>query len=893
MTAHSVNRKLTAILSADVKGYSRLMGDDEVQTVTTLTAYREVFASMVRQHRGRVVDSPGDAILTEFGSVVEAVRCAIGIQAELAKRNSALPLNRRMDFRIGVNLGDVIEDGDRIYGDGINIAARIESLAEGGGLCISRTVYDQVKKKLPLKYDYMGAFEVKNINEPVRVYKVTLQRGQTPDQITPSGGEMAPAGIAITRGSPGRTAAPGTQEQEEIFYLEFHAEGERIQVRSHEGRGSEQSTLKQYEDSQISFRKAEDYAQRIKDLLSKANKSGRVGKDIITSLKQTGHLLYDELIPAKTRESLNRTRARTLVLSIDDRLVHFPWELVCDGKEFLCQRFNMGRVVSTRQAFAAEQREVRSPLSMLILSDPQGNLPDSYNEGIKLRDLLDHSDKPVEVSLKSSNVTLDFVKGKLRFYDVLHYAGHADYNVQDPGESGFLFNDGKLRAREIRNMVGRMPFPAFVFSNACQSGQTDKWNVEEGYENVYGLANAFLLSGVRHYLGTFWEVQDEPSLYFALAFYGELIKGSMIGEAVRKARLGLVEKYGEDTVIWASYMLYGDPTFRYAFPAESGAEQRVPVKEMPEAVTTGAVRGGEHVVEFAGGPRRWAVMGATLLAVLVAASALVITLRREERPLTSTPVQMVALQAPSMDEKERAEDMRRLVSELAERYRTGESRPSPSLDDWTTRSNSVVFLNVGGNGIIDLDREVILGQVTADLIHSGRVRVVERDIINKLLEELNLGTGALVDPATALRLGRVVSARYMVTGSVLRDGDDWMVNLRLVETDTTSIKAAITASTTTSDRKVVSEVIGSKLLESLVPDHPLKARVTAHIDSQVTLNIGAESGLAEGMRMEVLSENATRVAELETVKVGRVNAKARVVSGGENLKSGQRVRQLL
>jgi adenylate cyclase len=172
MTEQDFKRKLTAILSADAKGYSRLMGEDEEATVRTITAYRKAMAKMVQQYRGRVVDSPGDNVLAEFGSVVDAVNCAVEVQRELAERNSELPPERKMEFRIGINLGDVIEEGERIYGDGVNIAARVEGLAEGGGICISGTVYDAIEAKLGLEYEYLGEQAVKNIPKPVRVYRV-------------------------------------------------------------------------------------------------------------------------------------------------------------------------------------------------------------------------------------------------------------------------------------------------------------------------------------------------------------------------------------------------------------------------------------------------------------------------------------------------------------------------------------------------------------------------------------------------------------------------------------------------------------------------------------------------------------------------------------------------
>lgn len=167
-----LQRRLAAILSADVKGYSRLMGDDEEATVRTITAYREVMGRLIREHRGRVVDAPGDNLMAEFASAVDAVECATEIQDALANRNSGLPENRRMVFRIGINIGDIISEGGAIYGDGVNIAARLESLAIPGGICISGTAYDQVQRKLQLRYDFMGEQQVKNIAEPVRAYRV-------------------------------------------------------------------------------------------------------------------------------------------------------------------------------------------------------------------------------------------------------------------------------------------------------------------------------------------------------------------------------------------------------------------------------------------------------------------------------------------------------------------------------------------------------------------------------------------------------------------------------------------------------------------------------------------------------------------------------------------------
>lgn len=167
-------RKLTTVLAADVQGYSRLMEHDEEGTLATLKLYREAMGRLVEAHGGRIVNTWGDAVIAEFPSVVEAVRCAIDVQNELAVRNAGRSSETRMLFRIGINLGDVIVEGDDIYGDGVNIAARLQSEAEPGGILISSTVFEQVRNKIAVSFDFLGDLPVKNIGEPVPSYSVRI-----------------------------------------------------------------------------------------------------------------------------------------------------------------------------------------------------------------------------------------------------------------------------------------------------------------------------------------------------------------------------------------------------------------------------------------------------------------------------------------------------------------------------------------------------------------------------------------------------------------------------------------------------------------------------------------------------------------------------------------------
>jgi len=196
--AGAVERKLTTIMCADVSGYSRLMGADEAGTLATLKLYRDAMAGLIERHRGRLVSTAGDSLLADFPSVVEAVQCAVEIQRELANRNRSVPDARRMQFRIGINLGDVMVEGGDLYGEGVNVAARLEALAEPGGICISRPVYDQVRNRLTLDYDFIGEQAVKNISERVPVYRVQLDGAARGD-----------------RREPGRTPSPALADQAE------------------------------------------------------------------------------------------------------------------------------------------------------------------------------------------------------------------------------------------------------------------------------------------------------------------------------------------------------------------------------------------------------------------------------------------------------------------------------------------------------------------------------------------------------------------------------------------------------------------------------------------------------------------------------------------------------
>lgn len=177
-----VKRRLAAIMCADVAQYSRLMERDEDGTLDRLKAYRIVMSSLTERHNGRIVNTWGDAVIIEFQSVTEAVQCAVDIQNELSLKNAELPDMNRMEFRIGINLGDIMVEGDDIYGDGVNVAARLQEIAPRGGIMLSQSVYDQVKSKMALGFDPLGPQHVKNVTDPVETYAVRLGGRNAPQE---------------------------------------------------------------------------------------------------------------------------------------------------------------------------------------------------------------------------------------------------------------------------------------------------------------------------------------------------------------------------------------------------------------------------------------------------------------------------------------------------------------------------------------------------------------------------------------------------------------------------------------------------------------------------------------------------------------------------------------
>jgi tetratricopeptide (TPR) repeat protein len=618
----------------------------------------------------------------------------------------------------------------------------------------------------------------------------------------------------------------------------------------------------------------------------------------------------------------------------------------------------------------------------------------------------------------------------MRNFDIVHFAGHADYNPQNAGESGWRLTGGSLKAKDVTKMAGTATMPALVFSNACQSARTEQWILGEHFEDkIFGLANAFLLAGVRHYAGTFWEISDEPSSRFALEFYRYLLSGMTIGEAMRRSRLALIKQYGEETIIWASYVLYGDPCSNYREQIESPDVQKARETFRGEK-TEAEVRTREEVIDFADKEaekknRTWWSVAASivfLVAVILwgypgflkegptkyerAALAYydegnfkealrVCRILEDKSPKGSltyliranihlangeldaaelgyqkalqgtkgTDVQKAhalvglgriaslrkkpdkalsyyqkatetapdsglgylsqalllegmgnydealdllgkaqalapadrALAAVTKETREKASIARdeekrqriyKMVQELVESMKSP-SRAIPS-DGWTSPPLTmwVMDFKVQGCPLQEGQERLLVYGMTDQVLRHSRVRLVERALFDKLVEELKLGTSALIERSTALSLGRILAARLILCGQMIYAGPQVQVSMRLIETETGQIAAAINESFGSAvPAAVLTESLSENLLKKLTELYPLRGKVSEVKGEEISLNIGEMAGVSIGQQFVVIGEDAT----LQVTSVEQDRSFAEIVEGKRILHEGHRV----
>ncbi|MHC4942411.1 MAG: CHAT domain-containing protein [Planctomycetota bacterium] len=324
-----------------------------------------------------------------------------------------------------------------------------------------------------------------------------------------------------------------------------------------------ETTIKTFEEFPYNKPYLKSKTSEILGLLRHVAEKGSAagGVQNLERMKVLGEDLFRELIPVSFRTKLEENAGGDLLIYMDESLVPLPWELLYDGRGFFCRRFRLGRFVNTPPlSRRVERRRPRCPVHLLSIADPQGNLPAALAESRRIKDgILNMDGKAVPVVLAHKVRQGDFFDN-LRQCDVLHFAGHVE-----AGDDGacIRFIDGAVSASQITKLAGRFPFPSLVFLNGCRSSEVTgkSFTLDEGQARTYDLASSFLLCGSRHYLGSLWDVHDAVAGLAGETFFRAFLSGLSVGSALGEVRDRLMATFGELSMAWAGYVLYGDPGF--------------------------------------------------------------------------------------------------------------------------------------------------------------------------------------------------------------------------------------------------------------------------------------------------------------------------------------------
>ncbi len=710
-----------------------------------------------------------------------------------------------------------------------------------------------------------------------------------------------------------------------------HTDGQGFKIFFEEKRQGAETTVQQFIPATIPLSSLNSLSQEIYSILYKSTSDPENTTENIESLEKAGHHLYNLIFPIQIKENLASSDLRNLYLTIDQSLIGIPWELLFDGEEFFCLRFNMGRIIYTSHPTIKVKILNRQKMHMLILADPQKNLPKSYKEGHDLYRKLENWSDALEVSLLTTHIDTQNISRQIFECNILHYAGHAEYNIDDPGESGWHLEDGIFTAQKIKQLAGsKKAFPALVFSNACRSGQTSEWSKKQsdrqGIYQAFDLVDAFLLSGVQHYIGTFQEVRDLSSLSFALSFYGFMVQSYTIGESLRNARLELKGKYekNRNNLIWAYYMLYGDPIFNYfgqeALQKPEEAEQVIKgdqeqkkkrIKTFIPEFQEENIRSGQGINQEEGSesiiPKRFSFhIGFPLkisdFSLKIAISLFIIFLilagtvgilsqwNRYPNPPKPGPC------------KEDQADIDRLIMNIEDRLkeRHKEILGDPH-DTWTSRPISLaVFgsfskedMNPGEEKKIRRLNDMLVRQINAVIQNQSLVPLVDRNHLDEIFREYQYSLSDFADRRQDLiRFAKFLGARLIMFCEILPYQKDYHIDITVIETESslTKIRFSYPLERETEYKAAANQIV-QRVIKEIGECYPLQCIITPEENpDEVSLNIGSRVGLNPGFTFTVLGRHGEprELGSIKVITVEQDSALARVLETKRPLSKGDR-----
>lgn len=815
-------REPVTILFSDIVGYTRYVrtyGDRDGRLLTH--KHEQMFTPIIRRHGGVYVKGIGDAIMARFADPVEAVEATCAMLRSLAEHNAVCEARQQVHVRIGVATGRALIEPEDVNGHVVNVSARLCKQAPQDGILVCEETHASLDAYLSCRCVLEAPFAVRGFEtDTLRAYRVIWQDN-----------------VPVRKPS----------FSEEFLVLEVISDASKLRLSLHSG-GTGQGTVSRYEEIQYDVTVVQSACTRIQHAFMQATLNA--GEAHLDMLQDAGKTLFDVLLTADLKKRLSEATAEHLVLQIQDSLVSIPWELLHDGTDFLCRRFCVGRRVQSREQVSVVTRPPVLKPRMSILSCSSPDLPAAEREAERLHERL-ASHTRVTVAMRKS-ATHDYLRDQLRRSEIVHYCGHADYVDRQPERSGWRVADGKWTALDVRQMSeSKALLPLVVFANACQSGRTEDWGKEE---HLYGLARAYLLAGVQHYIGTLWDILDVPGSEFAAAFYDSLLEGQTIGMAVREARKKMSQSRGERSLIWASYVLYGDPTAQvFGVPdvPESSASSPIAetkvVSEHEQQETEQITAAGETRSQLHTHSNKWKAAAGVALLFLLLGIFWAVVHDTPDAPPPKTPPANTTLS---------------LLDELSSRTRDPEyQKRLENQDEWTSRKLSIALLPLAVES--DADGAVAIAEMLrADLeqrLSAGcGVQVLERRQLESILAEQNLGSSALADPATLARLGQLRFARFFLSGKVFAEQNmGTYLSFSLFDCETTETVATNMVGGA-SEPLDITKVVSELSLSNLARKYPMRGRILQVEGEQIFLNIGSDIGVEKEQVFRVLGEAEQR-----------------------------------
>ena len=614
-----------------------------------------------------------------------------------------------------------------------------------------------------------------------------------------------------------------------------------------------QAAIWNYEDLIVSM---SDIENSCHEMINEINISSRSGKqaELMKTLKTKGRQLCDTLIPTHFKELLRNTKEDHLLLSIDEHLVHIPWELLCVDEQFLCEKFSMGRSVKIKPKIPHTcERNINKPIRLWIVCPPNKDLTKTGWEGNEICRQVDAINKKQGTTILAYldiEKTPQDLKRDIKEYDFIHYVGHGDYDLHTPGKSGWPLIDSRFTADDIDAIAGGSPMPAMVFSNACQSTRTEKWHKQNQMnQDSFGLANSFLRSGVEHFIGPFWEIPDEPASQFSIWVYHFMSQGKTIGQSIKLARKTMKQKNPYDAS-FASYVLYGDPRRQYFNTIDKPGTPLDTTKQTEKSVIRSNQQSSStnvNTTHYGAFPNRFWLL--IVLVVFLSVFGKYLFYSHKQTDDFLSPEQIYAFMKL---EKEKDDEIDRLIHEINSKMNEQNLEfETVSKDQWTSkplRISIVVcdslrsFMNQG------LD-DMVASAVENELLDFPRVRVLDRTELETIIREYRLILSQLVDSKqrikpTLLPVDLFLDIRVRVLYSENRKS--YIIVKRLKKTRTSEIIFKQEIPIDINDF-VYYQQIGSNLIEFIQKQFPIRAKVDNYTNQYVSLNIGFDMGVRSQM----------------------------------------------